>query len=132
MNEILHPGLSGAARVEVTPANTAQAVGSGLVPVYATPALVALVEQAAVNALAGALPPGSTSVGTRIDLRHTAATPVGMTVVATATLTAVEGRLLRFVVTASDAVEAVAEGSHERMMVDQARFLARVAAKAPA
>ncbi|MEZ4770822.1 MAG: thioesterase family protein [Caldilineales bacterium] len=126
MDGTLQPGLAGTASVQVTPANTAQALGSGLVPVFATPALVALLEQAAVNALAGALPPGSTSVGTRIEVRHTAATPVGMTVAATATLVEADGRRLRFEVAARDDAESIAEGVHERVVVDEQRFLGRV------
>lgn len=130
MNDSLQPGLSGTATVEVIPANTAQALGSGLVAVFATPALVALLERAAVNALAGALPPGSTSVGTRVDVRHSAATPVGMTVSATATLVEVDGRRLRFEVVARDDAESIAVGEHERVVVDEQRFLARVSEKA--
>lgn len=129
MNDRLQPGLAGMATVEVTMANTAQALGSGLVPVFATPALVALLEQAAVNALSGALDSDSTSVGTHIDVRHTAATPVGMTIVATATLVEMDGRRLRFEVAARDNVESVAEGIHERVVVNEQRFLAKVAEK---
>lgn len=129
MNGKLQPGLSGTATVEVTPNNTAQAFGSGSVAVYATPALAALLEQAAVNALSGALAPGLTSVGVHIDVKHTAATPVGMMVVATATLVEVDGRRLHFEVAARDDVESIAAGIHVRAVVDEQRFLARVAAK---
>ena len=129
MSDTLQPGLVGTASIVVIPANTAQALGSGTVPVFATPALVALLEQAAVNALAGALAPGSISVGTRIDVSHTAATPLGMTVSATATLVEVDGRRLRFDVSARDAMESVAEGVHERVVVDEQRFVARVGGK---
>lgn len=129
MNDKLQVGLTGTAAVEVVAENTAQALGSGLVPVFATPALVALLEQAAVNALAGALEMGSTSVGTRIDVRHTAATPVGMSVHARATLVDVDGRRLRFDVVARDDVEAVADGVHERVVVDEQRFLSRISEK---
>lgn len=129
MSDTLQPGLAGSASVQVTPANTAQALGSGTVPVFATPALVALLEQAAVDALTGALLPGSTSVGTRIDLRHTAATPVGMRVTASATLVEVDGRRLHFEVAARDDVEIVAQGAHERVVVEEQRFLAKVQGK---
>lgn len=129
MNEKLRPGLSGIATAKATAGNTAQALGSGSVAVYATPALVALIEQAAVNALTDVLHAGSTSVGVRIDVRHTAATPVGMAVIATATLVEVDGRRLRFDVSARDDVESIAAGEHERAIVDEQRFLARVAAK---
>lgn len=129
MNEKLRPGLCGTATAKATAYNTAQALGSGSVAVYATPALVALIEQAAVNALTDVLHAGSTSVGVRIDVRHTAATPVGMAVIATATLVEVDGRRLRFGVSARDDVESIAAGEHERAIVDEQRFLARVAAK---
>jgi predicted thioesterase len=109
--------------------NTAQALGSGTVPVYATPALVALLEEAAVNALRPVLDAGKTSVGTRIDISHLAATPIGMAVSAQATLTAVDGRRLTFAVRADDEAELIAEGVHERVVVDEERFLARAREK---
>lgn len=125
----LPPGITGAASIRVTEANTAQALGSGSVPVYATPALVALLEQAAVDALAAHLPAELISVGVRIDVQHLAATPVGLEVRAQATLRAQEGRALFFDVAAYDAVEQIARGVHERVMVDQQRFLARTNSK---
>ncbi len=125
----LPPGITGAASIRVTEANTAQALGSGSVPVYATPALVALLEQAAVDALAAHLPAELTSVGVRIDVQHLAATPIGLEVRAQATLRAQEGRALVFDVAAYDAVEQIARGVHERVMVDQQRFLARTNSK---
>jgi predicted thioesterase len=113
----------------VTNTNTARAMGSGLVPVYATPALVALLEEAAVNALKPSLETGKTSVGTCIDISHLAATPIGMIVRAQATLSVVDGRRLVFDVVAHDEVERIAEGIHERVLVDEQRFLARVQEK---
>ncbi|MEI2689882.1 MAG: hotdog domain-containing protein [Anaerolineae bacterium] len=98
-------------------------------PVYATPALVALLEQAAVDTLAAHLPAELISVGVRIDVQHLAATPVGLEVRAQATLRAQEGRALFFDVAAYDAVEQIARGVHERVMVDQQRFLARTNSK---
>lgn len=129
MDFTLPPHITGAASTVVTEANTAQALGSGSVPVYATPALVALLEQAAVNALAPHLPPGMTTVGVRIDVQHLAATPVGMDVQAQATLAGQEGRTLFFDVAARDGVEQIAQGVHQRVLVDQQRFLARANAK---
>ena len=129
MDITLPPHITGAASTTVTQASTAQALGSGSVPVYATPALVALLEQAAVDALAPHLPPGMTTVGVRIDVQHLAATPVGMDARARATLRAQEGRRLHFDVTAHDGIEQIAQGSHERVLVDQQRFLARANAK---
>ncbi|HRJ43568.1 MAG TPA: hotdog domain-containing protein, partial [Caldilineaceae bacterium] len=96
----LTPGLTGEASTTVDHTNTAAALGSGLVPVYGTPALIALLELAAVHAVADYLPPGATSVGTHLDVRHLAATPIGMRVRAQATLTEVGGRRLTFAVEA--------------------------------
>ena len=122
-------GLTGEASVTVDQSNTAAALGSGLVPVFGTPALVALLELAAVHAVADALPPGSTSVGTHLDVRHLAATPVGMAVRAQATLTGVEGRRLVFAVEAYDEVEKVGEGTHTRVVVDAERFVQKTETK---
>jgi len=127
----LRAGLTGEASATVTDAQTAIAFGTGSVRVYSSPALVALLESAAVAALAGALLPGQTSVGTRLDVRHTAATPVGMAVRARATLQEIDGRRLVFAVEAWDAVEPIGAGVHERFIVDADRFEARAAAKQP-
>ena len=125
----LDAGLVGTAQTVVTAANTALALGSGLVPVYATPALVALLEEAAVNALKPLLEAGKTSVGTRIDISHLAATPIGMIVRAQAMLSVVDSRRLVFDVVAYDEAEQIASGIHERVLVDEQRFLARVQEK---
>lgn len=127
----LQPGLTGAATVTVTAANTAVALGSGEVEVFATPALAGLMEAAAVDALCGLLENGQTSVGVHLDLQHLAATPVGMHVRAEARLMTVEGRRLTFRVTAADESEQIGAGLHQRVIVDAARFLARTAAKQP-
>jgi len=115
----------------VTEADTAAHWGSGLVPVLGTPAMVGLMEGAAVQALVGHLPPGRTSVGGRIDVRHLAPTPVGMRVRARAELLKVEGRRLVFRVEAWDEVERIGEATHERFIVDAERFIARAQTKAP-
>jgi fluoroacetyl-CoA thioesterase len=122
-------GLRGTATVRVTEALTATALGSGDVPVYGTPAMVALLEAAALDALRGHLGPDETTVGTRLDVAHLAATPVGAAVRAEATLTAVEGRTLTFAVVAFDAQEKIGEGAHHRAVISRPRFLARLAAK---
>lgn len=122
-------GLIGEVQHLVTEADTAERWGSGLAPVFSTPALVGLMESAAVKALEGTLAAGQTSVGTRIDVRHLAATPVGMTVHARAELTGVDGRKLAFKVQAWDEVEPIGEADHERFIVDEARFLARIQEK---
>jgi fluoroacetyl-CoA thioesterase len=124
-------GAAGAATVElrVGEADTAVALGSGDVPVLGTPRVLALMEAATVAAAAGALPAGATSVGTRVELEHLAATPIGATVVAEALLSTVDGRRLEFAVTVREGDTVVARGRVERMAVDRARFLAKVAAR---
>lgn len=125
----LAPGLRGEAAWTVTEAMAATHIGSGAVAVFATPMLIALLESAAIKALAGQLAPGQTSVGTRLDVQHLAATAVGRPVRAEATLTAIDGRRLVFTVAAWDDVEQIGRGTHERFVVDQAKFEARAAAK---
>lgn len=125
----LTAGLTGEVEAIVTKANTAASWGSGLVPVFGTPALVGLMEGAAVQALSDHLPPGRTSVGGRIDLRHLAPTPVGMRVRARAELLEVEGSRLEFHVEAWDEVEQIGEATHERFVVDKQQFIARAEAK---
>lgn len=123
------PGLFAELEHVVTDADTASRWGSGGLPVFSTPALVGLMEIAAVKALEGHLPPGQTTVGGRIDVHHLAATPVGMKVRARAELVAVEGRRLAFKVQAWDAAELIGEADHDRFVVDEARFMAKVEGK---
>jgi predicted thioesterase len=129
MGEIA-PGLTGEATTIVADADTATRQGSGLVAVYATPALVGLMERAAVAALKGHLPLGHTSVGGRIDVHHLAPTPVGMRVRAYAELLRVHGRRLVFDVQAWDEVERIGQATHERFLVHQKDFVSRAQAKA--
>ena len=119
----LRPGLEGHAETLVENADTALEVGSGDLRVYATPCLAAMMEGAACACLEGLLPEEQTSVGIRLDLRHTAATPVGMTVSAKAVLTAVEGKKLTFEITASDEAGEIGTATHERVIVNTERFL---------
>ncbi|WP_374713677.1 thioesterase family protein [Symbiobacterium terraclitae] len=126
----LTPGLSAEAAVKVTPENCASAVGSGAVDVFATPMMIALMEQAAARAVAPHLAEDEVTVGTRISVEHVAGTPPGMTVRAVATLEAVEGRRLVFRVEAFDDRERIGGGTHERYIVNRARFLARAGEKA--
>lgn len=123
-------GLTGQASIVVVPEVTARHLGSGTVAVFATPEMVRLMERAAVHALAPYLAPGQQSVGTMINVRHLAATPVGATVTATAELIEINGRRLTFKVSAHDGVELIGEGLHERALIDLPRFEARVQAKA--
>lgn len=122
-------GMRGRAETVVTPDNTAQAAGSGLVPVFATPWMVALMEGAAVQAVQGALAPDEGTVGTRLDVTHDAATPIGMKVWAEAEVTAVEGRKLTFSVSAFDEAGKIGGGVHERFVIKPDKFLARAQAK---
>ena len=126
----LEIGMRGRAETVVTPENTAQAVGSGLVPVFATPYMIALMEGAAVNAVQNALSADEGTVGTRLNVTHDAATPIGMRVWAEAEVTAVEGRRITFSVAAYDEREQIGGGTHERFLIKQSKFLSRAQSKA--
>lgn len=128
MSELI-PGLRAETEITVSEADTAARWGSGLVPVYSTPALAGQMENTAVAALAGHLPAGQTTVGGRIDIRRLAPTPVGMKVRAMAELVEVEGRKLVFKIEAWDAVEKIGEALHERFVIDEAKFMARAQGK---
>jgi fluoroacetyl-CoA thioesterase len=125
----LAPGLFADFQHTVTDVDTASHWGSGGLPVFSTPALVGLMESTAVVALLGHLPPGQTTVGGHIDVRHLAATPVGMQVRARAELVAIDGRKLTFKVQAWDEVELIGEAAHDRFVIDETKFMAKVAAK---
>jgi predicted thioesterase len=125
----LHLGLKGKAEIVVGEEHTAPKVGSGRVHVLATPVMINLIEAAALAAVEHLLPPGQQSLGTHLDVRHFAATPVGMRVSAEAELVKIDGRLLTFRVAASDAVELIGDGTHERVVVTLARFDQRVQKK---
>lgn len=118
-------GLRGEARLVVTPADTAMAAGSGDVDVLATPRLVALFEQATIDALRGVLREGQTTVGMRVQVDHLQPTPVGAEIVAEAQLERVEGRRMTFTVSAADNGGLVAAGKVTRVAVDRERFLAK-------
>lgn len=118
-------GLSARVALTVSDADTAIALGSGDVPVLATPRVLALAEAATVAAVAGELSDGATTVGTRVELEHRMPTLVGRTVVAEARLTTVDGRRLVFALQVRDGDAAVATGTVERVVVDRDRFLAR-------
>ena len=125
----LHPGLSGSATLVVGEEHTAPRVGSGRVRVLATPVMINLIEAAALDAVEKLLPSGHQSLGTVLNVRHIAATPVGMRVTATAEVTQVEGRTIRFRVEARDARELIGDGTHERVVVNVAKFDQRVQRK---
>jgi fluoroacetyl-CoA thioesterase len=125
----LKTGLKGTADLLVGVEHTAPSIGSGLVPVLATPVMINLIEAAALAAVEHLLPAGHQSLGIHLDIRHFAATPVGMRVHATAELIAVEGRTLSFRVEVRDEKEAIGGGSHQRVVVNVARFDERVQKK---
>ena len=122
-------GLKGQAETLVTEENTAAAMGSGLLPVFATPAMLALMEKAAADSVQPFLPEGQGTVGTRLSVSHLAATPIGLTVRAESELIAVDRRKLRFSVRAWAGNELIGEGEHERFVIDNARFLEKALAK---
>jgi fluoroacetyl-CoA thioesterase len=123
------PGLVGESSTTVDDSKLASTVGSGGLEVFSTPSLIALMENAARSAVESLLPADQTTVGVRVDVRHLAASPRGEQVRARAELVEVDGRRLVFHVEAFDSHERIGEGTHERMVVDPARLLARAEAK---
>jgi len=128
----LKPGLRGTSTVVVAEENTAAHFGAGGVHVFGTPMMIGLMENAAFSAIQPLLPEGQSSVGTRVNVTHLAATPLGMTVTATAELLEVDGRRLVFRVEARDEKELIGEGQHERFIITLDRFLSRIEEKARA
>lgn len=123
---MLENGLSATVRTTVVEENTARTMGSGDLAVFATPAMVALMEHAAMTAVAAALPEGSTTVGSEMNCSHIKPSKVGAVITATAVLTTVEGRKLTFTVGASDEQGIIGEGVHIRFIVDRERFMAKL------
>jgi predicted thioesterase len=126
---LLRPGLVGHAELTVGEEHTAPRVGSGKVHVLATPVMINLFEAAALAACEHLLPAGYQSLGTVLEVRHIAATPVGMKVVASAEVTKVEGRTISFRLEARDERELIGDGRHERVVVNVAKFDQRVQRK---
>ncbi len=123
---MLEKGLSAQSRTTVTNENTAAAMGSGDLSVFATPSMVALLENAAMKAVAAALPDGSTTVGAEMNVTHIKPSGLGAGITATAVLTEVEGRKLTFNVGARDAEGMIGEGVHIRYVVDREKFMAKL------
>jgi len=123
------PGLTGTAEIVVGPEHTATFVGSGRIAVLATPVMINLIEAAALAAVEHLLPGGHQSLGIKLDISHTAATPVGLRVTATAEVLHVEGRTITFRVEARDEFEPIGGGSHQRVVVSVERFDERVQRK---
>lgn len=128
-SNLFSPGMSREETIQVVEGQLASHLGSGAIGVFATPAMIAQMERAALNLLAQHLPEGQTSVGIRVDVRHLAPTPLGMQVRIRAEIISVEGRVIEFNVEAWDLKEKVGEGTHQRAIIDQARFMERVKAK---
>ncbi len=116
-------------KITVEEKDTARAVGSGTLAVLATPKMIALMEEAAYKCVANDLEAGTTSVGTLMDVKHLSATPVGMSVSAIATVTAVGGRKIAFKVEAYDEAGLIGEGVHERFVVAEEKFVAKTYSK---
>ena len=123
---LLKIGLAGESHLTVAEQHTAPHVGSGHVHVLATPVMVNMMEAAALQAVDGLLPEGYQTVGTRLDIGHFAATPVGMRVTARAEVTGIEGRAIRFRLYAEDEREPIGNGTHERIVINVARFDQRI------
>jgi predicted thioesterase len=125
----IKPGLTGSSTIVVGPEHTAPFVGSGRIAVLATPVMINVIEAAALAAIEHLLPAGHQSLGIHLDVSHTAATPVGLRVTATAEVVRLEGRTVTFRVEARDDFESIGGGSHQRVVVSVARFDERVQRK---
>lgn len=122
-------GIIGKQTITVTEDKTAAAMGSGTLPVFATPAMIALMENTASNSVAGELENGQGTVGTLINVKHVAATPVGMEVTCETKLVEVDRKRLVFEVKTYDAAGVIGEGTHERFIIENEKFMARAEAK---
>ena len=125
----LTPGLTGERSLIVEERHTAAHLGSGGVPVYATPMMILAMEEAALSAVDPRLEPGQATVGYHLDVKHLAATPLGMRVTARAELLGAEGKMLSFKVEAVDEKEKIGEGTHVRAIINVAKFKEKLAAK---
>ena len=125
-------GAKGTFTLRVMPGHLANQFKDAILPqVFATPMMVTIMENAALNAIRDYLEPGESAVGTIVNIKHLAATPVGHQVTATAEVTKIDGRRIEFTVSARDEIEEIGTGTHERMVVDMARLDKKLAAKKP-
>lgn len=129
MSEGIKVGTKGVARTVVSTENTANRLSSGIAEVFATPMMISLMEGAAAVAVAPFLAQGESTVGTLVNVKHLAATPIGHEVRAEAEVTEVDGKRIVFKVEAYDEVEKIGEGTHERFIIDMSRFMGRVQKK---
>ncbi len=119
-------GDKGTVTVKVTKENCASAIGSGALDVFATPSMIALMENAACEAIKVSLQPGESSVGTKVNISHLKASALEDTITATATLTEIDGRRLVFEVVANDSKGIIGEGTHERFVINVEKFLSKL------
>lgn len=125
----MEAGIKGKQTIVVTSDKTAEVMGSGTLPVYATPAMIALMEKTASESVAGELEEGQGTVGTLLQVKHVAATPVGMEVTCESELVEVDRKRLVFSVKAYDAAGLIGEGTHERFLIDNEKFMAKAEGK---
>ncbi len=125
----MEKGIKGQGEITVTKENTAQALGSGSLAVLATPAMVALMEKTARLSVAPYLEEGQSTVGTLVNVKHLAASPVGMAITCRTELIDIDRRRLVFNVECSDEAGLIGEGTHERFIIDEEKFLAKAEAK---
>lgn len=125
----MNAGITGKQTITVTEDKTAKVMGSGMLPVYATPAMIALMENTAALSVADELEDGSGTVGTLINVKHLSATPVGMEVTCETKLIEVDRKRLVFEVKAYDAAGVIGEGTHERFIIDNEKFMAKAEGK---
>ena len=127
---MLETGMKGHGEITVTDSLTAKRFGSGELEVYATPAMIALAEETALKSVADRLAPGQGTVGTRVDIAHLAATPLGMKVRCETELIGIDRRKLTFYVQIFDETDKIGEGTHERFVIDNEKFMKKAEAKA--
>ena len=127
---MLETGIKGHGEITVTDSLTAKRFGSGELEVYATPAMIALAEETALKSVADRLAPGQGTVGTRVDIAHLAATPLGMKVRCETELIGIDRRKLTFYVQIFDETDKIGEGTHERFVIDNEKFMKKAEAKA--
>ena len=125
----MEPGIKAESKLTVGGGNTAEAMKSGLLPVFATPMMVALMEDAASKSVQPYLREGQTTVGSLVNVKHLSATPEGMEITAKSELTEIDGRRLVFSVSAYDEAGLIGSGTHERFIIDAARFMEKAKAK---
>lgn len=126
---MLEVGIKGCKKIEVTEQNTAKAMGSGILDVFATPAMIALIEATASESVASSLDDGSSTVGTHLDIAHSSASPVGIEVVCETELVEIDRRRLVFKAVVRDSAGEIGSGTHERFIVDNTKFMSKASAK---